>query len=355
LVAELAQQEAVREAAAAVLNAPVIGVTELGGGRNSRVFRFDGADGGRCVGKVYFRQGDPRDRLGTEWAALQFLHRHGIGCVPAPLAAHRRLGLALYEYLEGMPVPTRTATQTDIDEAVALLVRLHRLRRADGAADLPPASEACFSLRCLLGCIERRLQRLEQCRGEGAAEGELKDFLSRHFRPALLDSAVWAMRLCQSARLRPEEELGPQERTLSPSDFGFHNALRRHDGRLAFVDFEHFGWDDPAKMIADFLHHPGMPLDHSLRGRFLAGLLPQLDGGHDLRVRIRLAYVFFGLKWALILLNELVPEHLQRRRFAGEGLRTEALQLRQLDRARGMLEAARGACEVFPYESWVVA
>ena len=48
-------------------------------------------------------------------------------------------------------------------------------------------------------------------------------------------------------------------RVLSPSDFGFHNALRRPDGTIVFVDFEYFGWDDPAKMMADAMLHPGNP------------------------------------------------------------------------------------------------
>ena len=38
---------------------------------------------------------------------------------------------------------------------------------------------------------------------------------------------------------------------ISPSDFGFHNALRTNTGPV-FFDFEFSGWDDPAKTIIDF-------------------------------------------------------------------------------------------------------
>src|SRR6266480_4587472 len=61
-------------------------------------------------------------------------------------------------------------------------------------------------------------------------------------------------------------------RILSPSDFGFHNAIRRPDGTLAFVDFEYFGWDDPAKTIVDFLLHPGMSVADTLKRRFAAAV-----------------------------------------------------------------------------------
>ena len=47
-------------------------------------------------------------------------------------------------------------------------------------------------------------------------------------------------------------ELEEDEKIISPSDFGLHNAKLGEDGKLAFFDFEYAGWDDPAKTIADF-------------------------------------------------------------------------------------------------------
>src|SRR5690606_1492036 len=78
-----------------------------------------------------------------------------------------------------------------------------------------------------------------------------------------------------AAMLEPDEdekELAPRFRLLSPSDFGFHNMLRRDDGSLAFIDFEYFGWDDPAKLAADFLLHAGHKLTPALAARFEAGM-----------------------------------------------------------------------------------
>ena len=37
---------------------------------------------------------------------------------------------------------------------------------------------------------------------------------------------------------------------------------------LTFVDFEYFGWDDPVKLTADMLLHPGTPVAAELRSRF---------------------------------------------------------------------------------------
>jgi hypothetical protein len=41
--------------------------------------------------------------------------------------------------------------------------------------------------------------------------------------------------------------LSARLQVLSLSDFGLHNPLRHPDGKLAFLGFEYFGWDEPAK------------------------------------------------------------------------------------------------------------
>ena len=42
---------------------------------------------------------------------------------------------------------------------------------------------------------------------------------------------------------------------MSPSDFGFHNVIKKDDF-LYFIDFEYAGLDDPVKLICDFYCQP---------------------------------------------------------------------------------------------------
>jgi hypothetical protein len=75
-----------------------------------------------------------------------------------------------------------------------------------------------------------------------------------------------------------------------------------------------------------------------LRRDFVAGALDVFPDVDNLAARARIVYPWFGLKWCLILLNEFVPEHLSRRRFAGAaGEERSQLLARQLDRARALL------------------
>src|SRR5262249_37849068 len=122
------------------------------------------------------------------------------------------------------------------------------------------------------------------------------------------DVTAWCRREASAAGIAFDRALSLEDRTLSPSDFGFHNAIRRPGGGLVFLDFEYFGWDDPAKTIADFLLHPAMTLSAALKYRFAAGMIALFDNTASLRARARIVYPLFALKWVTILLNDFLPE-----------------------------------------------
>ena len=227
-------------------------------------------------------------------------------------------------------------------------MRLNYLAKSEGADQLPRAAEASFSFSALHANILGRLERLKIVHGEDASYVALRGFLSREFAPTL-DTIV------ERARSRIGEvawtaELPRTAWTLSPSDFGFHNALRRSDGSIAFFDFEYFGKDDPAKMIADFVLHPAMELSESDKRFYVERMLQCFSADHGLRNRLALSFPLYGLKWCMILLNEFVPQFLDRREFAIEARAVrEDVRTRQLLRSQRMLGKMINELESFPY------
>jgi hypothetical protein len=275
-----------------------------------------------------------RPRAAVEFEGLSFLWKHGERGIPRPLALHAEHGCAIYEFVEGRPVPPDEVRPRDIGAAVEFLGRLKVLAGADGSQGLPRAAEACFTLGELAENLRSRSDRLLAVPDRTPPYPALRSFLQGRFAEtteALLGRA--------RRRLRDGSAVLPlRSRTLSPSDFGFHNALRRSDGGLVFVDFEYFGWDDPAKTISDFLLHPAMALTAASRRRFVREALAVYGGESDLAKRLDSFYPLFGLKWCLILLNEFVPQDLTRRTFAGgEAIDPVAARKRQLSRARRLL------------------
>jgi thiamine kinase-like enzyme len=262
--------------------------------------------------------------------------------------ASQEHGCGIYDYIEGEAITPPAIAHADIQQAAEFVVDLQTLSNVIDSHLLPSASEACFSVQDILENIESRRKTLLSVQGLSRTENLLCDFLVQEFSPALSELTIWAeSKLMGSGEGRPAELLY-HHRTLSPSDFGFHNALRMDDGQIVFLDFEYFGWDDPAKMIADFLLHPGMQLGENHRAAFMQALLALFGKDKALRDRLKIYYPLLALTWCLILLNEFDPKHRQRRAFSeGNDNAIEEIQNRQLNKAKRMLSSVMREYEHF--------
>ena len=326
-----------------LLGRAVTSVERIAGGRNSQVYRLDCLDDSRparfAAKQYYSVREDPRDRLQTEFRALQFLKQRGVTDVPAPIALDAASRVAIYEFVDGDRASEHPIGPVEIRQALDFLLALRALARQGGARDVGPASEACFSIDAILDNVNTRLARLLALPADAPGVPALIRFLRDRFVPFAATLGDWIADAARASGIPHGADVDVADRTLSPSDFGFHNALRGATGRLVFVDFEYFGWDDPAKTLVDFLLHPGMSLTDDQKRAFALGLLGGLGDVARLPARARIVYPLFGLKWCLILLNEFVPEHLRRRSFASaaEGCRTDLLD-RQLYRAERLLD-----------------
>lgn len=328
-------------AVARALVGDAVAVNRLGsGGRNSRIWRVTSGDRAFALKQYPSRRDDPRDRLATEVGALRLMERYHIDTVPRVLGIDGERGYALLSWIDGGDVTD--VGDADIDAAVAFLAAVHALRGAPWAAEQPLAAEAC-----LCGAeIERQIKaRLTRLREAAADETELIDFIENSVAGRLAAEVAQARRAVAAAGLAFDVELPQEWRSLVPSDFGFHNSLRRRDGSLAFVDFEYFGWDDPVKLTADILLHPGRPLLPPQRRRFRQAALRLYGGDPAFAPRLSAYLPLFGLRWVLILLNEFIPARWQRRVEAGETGSWRAVKARQLAHAQAFIAALPGKVE----------
>jgi len=305
-------------------------------GRNSRVWRVKTSDGAFALKKYPPRGEGARDRLASEVSALQLMAHCGIHTVPRLIDYDGERGYALLSWIEGTAVHSIDAE--DIAAAVEFLSAIYELRRRPCALRLPLAAEACLSGAEIKHQILKRIQRLHDTAG---GDTRLIEFLEGSFAFVLPAWSALAEHRLAAARLDFNADLAAESRSLVPSDFGFHNSLRRNDGSLAFVDFEYFGWDDPVKLTSDILLHPGSPLAPGQRIRFREAAERLYGADPTFKVRLAAYLPLFGLRWVLILLNEFVPERWRGRLLAGETGSWDAVKLRQLSRARDFLTALR--------------
>lgn len=321
----------------------------LTGGRNAISQLWRTAEGKPVVVKRPARKADG-DRITREFEAIQFLRNHRIRTVPSPVA---RCGhLAVYEYETGRKVTLKSVTPGDIDRMTEFLVNLDRLSRTGEGLKYRPAREACLCPSEILNQIEKRQRLLSALPPEDAITESMQRLISGQFTEIKKAVISWVNEKGMSAGIQFELPLTPKQQTLSPSDFGFHNAVRKKDGSLVFVDFEYFGRDDPAKLISDTLLHPRMNLPRRLKQRFLSSILSGYGRGPGLARRVRVLYPLFGLKWSLILLNEFIPEMFYRRyRASGSRLDYTRSRKKQLSLSRQYMTDIYRIYRTFPYET----
>lgn len=315
------------------VRAGAVSVTTCSRGANNRIHRVETADAVFAV-KEYFRHtGDPRDRLAAETAFLKYANEASPGATAQLFASDAGAGMALVEFISGRPLRADEVDAGHIDTAINFFRDLNVAARRS-TARLPIASEATFSITDQLAVIDARVGQLlviePQCDADVAALG-----LARRLR------GVWvgiADRIRRAAQHEALDEGGKPQRCISPSDFGFHNALITAGGDVRFIDFEYAGWDDPTKTVGDFFAQLAVPVPVEHFERFVQRCMEVLPEPGRAARRATLLRPAYEIKWCCIALNVFLPVHLARRRFANPELDEDALKRTQIEKAERLVE-----------------
>lgn len=290
----------------------------LKGGWNNRVYRLT-TETERFALKVYFySESDPRPRLEHEWAFLNHCQTLNLNGVPKPLARSSSGRLALYSWIDGVSYDSEQAllTATDIQGALDFIQALNQndsgLTLAD--PDLLQASEYCSDLGDHLKHLERRFQRLGQIEALSSLHQDLIAVIQTRLLP-FWDTIL--ARVCLETQQHPDllRCLRPSEHCLSPSDFGFHNALKTALGPV-FIDFEYAGWDDPAQLVCDFFSQFQIPVPEAHFEAFAQSVSNWYPDPDWQLLRMSLLRPVHDLKWICIALNHFLNHGSQRRSFA---------------------------------------
>jgi hypothetical protein len=291
---------------------PPFSTERIRAGRNSDVYKICNSQG-KWILKNYFQQSsDKRDRLRTEFQFLSYLNNVGTIKVARPIGMDATIHSALYTYIPGTrPVNISPA---HIRQAAQFIKTINLCRDTPVALALPLAADACLSWQAHMELTASRIDRLLAVQPNMPLEMEAVNFVRQHLLPLWLH--LKASLLQELGSLQMEFLLQEENRIISTSDFGFHNVLE-NNGELFFLDFEYAGWDDPAKLICDFICQPELPVTQSQGQQFRDELLSDIQHSDAINERVELLLPVHRLKWCCILLNEFRLEDRNRRLHAG--------------------------------------
>ncbi|NDC36587.1 MAG: aminoglycoside phosphotransferase family protein [Proteobacteria bacterium] len=309
----------------------------LVGGRNNRAFRVQYAGETYVLKHYFYSAADQRDRRKAEADFLAHCKVCKISSVPKLLASSQDLHASLLSCMPGEALPQGAAIRLEqIQSAIGFFKQLQRWEQQP---DLANAADAKWGLEGHRLRAESRLRRLQAVAATTPLERDMHSFVDKAL------GAEWE-RLRNLPRGSSDRLLDdPQyfERTISPSDFGFHNTLLSPDGTLRFLDFEYAGWDDPIKTILDFFFQPRLRVPAEFFRLFRDAVLGHTRYPEIHRRRLVALAPVFRVIWVCTILNEFLPDGEARRGFAratDAALDLEACEARkaaQLDKARVLL------------------
>ncbi len=284
------------------------GYEEIKSGRNSKVWKLISTDGALIL-KDYFQTGySERNRLETEWNFLAKLTLLGISQVAQPIACDKFKGLALFSFIEGSKVDV--IEDNDIQQAADFICRIN-LPSVQGMYpnEFPLAVDACLKIEDHINLVKRRLYQLSNTYGEDKVSKEATKFVSKDLFPAFRRFETTILKTFRTNKAVVDP-------ILSPSDFGFHNVIKR-SANLYFLDFEYAGWDSPLKLICDFICQPQKPVTNYQAVNFVDSLCANFNWSFQLKGQVNILLLLHRLKWCCIMLNEFNNENLERRLHAG--------------------------------------
>lgn len=277
----------------------IVEIQPLSGGFNCDVFKGVDTKGLQYFIKCYKPEREfASNRLAAEFGGLEFLWTNGIRSIPMPIVSIPELLIGVYEFIDGKEISTETITKNVIDTALKFWKSIDLLKRKPHAKKLRNAKEASFSFQDYLNVLNIRFQILTNIPHTKSTAG-MHTFINEELREF---SQVISQKIIKTSGRDINRKLQHKYKTLSSSDFGFQNAIRKKDGTIIFHDFEYFGWDDPAKLIADFYLHPRMKFPERYREDFYKTVYTQVNDS-SLPQRLPFVYQLLAIKWSLIMLN----------------------------------------------------
>ena len=231
-------------------------VIALKGGMNSRVFSCAVADKRFVIKGYQPLEAGQRDRFVAEKQFLLYANVAASEYVPQVLQVDDHRRCIVMEYLEGDAYAEGSSPQRqDIDAAVRFFSLLNEDPLQAATQITMDAAEGFLKISAHLENVRERLRQMSvehlPLSAQPKAERAIR-LLQERFGPVAegMNNALNAGQV--------EDALPADMRCISPSDFGFHNAIRTKKG-VMFFDFEFGGWDDPAKAAADFVLQPKVP------------------------------------------------------------------------------------------------
>lgn len=268
--------------------------TTLKGGRNNYVTKISREQDSFVI-KRYPQIKNEEQRFIREVSFLNYCNKYQIYQAPHLYHSDSVLLCMLQEYIAGTALSE--ISSKEIHQAADFICQINSLDLDHFPSDLR-AIDALDSYQSLKDDLKHRMDiTIPSILAKYAVQPDA--LFNAHSRVVDLLSTsgrVFAQLDANAKKRRNEAAF------LSPSDFGFHNSIQTSD-KLRFIDFEYSGYDNPIKLVGDFISQPDHRLDRKLQFEFISEVESFTGISVDDFPWELLA--LFAFKWLLIMAKRL--------------------------------------------------
>jgi hypothetical protein len=319
-------------------------LSRLKGGVNNRVYRCGTPDKSWVI-KGYDETAPAiRDRMKAEVDFLNYAGQVAPTYVPKLIKVDTTRRCVVLEHINGEAYARNVRpSKKDIYAAVDFLRKLNANPSIARTAIRIEAAEGFLSISDHVSNVRERLIAMSTGHLPRAFQADAYNILQTIKKQ--FDSAqTQTIELIQNGIIC--DTIDPNDRCVSPSDFGFHNAIKTERG-VYFLDFEFAGWDDPAKTILDFMLQPKIPIKHK---HF--ALEEALDTAkyNCMKKRYSALGPILYIKWLCIIASVMKPSRLMEKLEVNPTINASTLIARQLTEAKNYMKKSGSMALIFKGE-----
>ena len=251
-------------------------------------------------------------RYDSETSFLNLLKKKKIKNLPTIIATNSSTQVNVFNYIEGRKI--NKITKKDILQCVFFIRKINQDIFKNKFINFKRATEACLSIDNHIKTAERRISMLSKFSKNHGVYKKASFFVSNTLSKKLNEIKENIFK--SLTKRETAKKLNKRDLILSPSDFGFHNVIKKNK-KLFFFDFEYAGMDDPVKLISDFICQPDYQLSKNQSSFFYKSILKIFPKKHKIEKRLKAVIYIHRIKWCCVILSEVLSKkYFERRKFA---------------------------------------
>ena len=251
-------------------------------------------------------------RYWSETSFLNLLRKKKIKNLPSIISTNSYTQENVFNYINGRKI--NKSTKKDILQCVSFIKKINQDTLKNKNINYKKATEACISIADHIKTADRRISMLSKYSKNYGVYKKANFFVNNILKKKL--NAVKKDIFKSFSKKEIKKKLNKKNLILSPSDFGFHNIIKKNK-KLYFIDFEYAGMDDPVKLISDFICQPDCKLSKSQSFYFYKNIIKILPNKENVSKRLKAVINVHRIKWCCVILSEILNEkYFERRKFA---------------------------------------